>query len=146
MHTFKFAVRLRLSLVLGCVLSGCARDDRPACHPVRGTVTLADKPVAEATVVFHPTKPLAGHSLKPIAYTDAQGNFELTTFTSGDGAPAGDYAITVVLREPKQVGEELVRDGKHLLPFRYSDPQKSGLSFTVKAEANVVPALKLSAR
>jgi hypothetical protein len=70
----------------------------------------------------------------------------LTTLTANDGAPAGEYAITVELRAPKRVGEELVREGADLLPQRYKNPAESGLSYRVIAGDNVVPPLQLTDR
>jgi hypothetical protein len=108
---------------------------------------LDSKPVAEAVVIFHPvTTPENEQFPKPLGQTDAQGAFSLTTLKSNDGAPLGEYLITVELRELRQVGEESVRDGRHLLPPRYADPQHSGLRYTVVEGENSVPTLELSAR
>src|SRR5690349_9544651 len=100
----------RVWLVACAILAGCSSESRPICHPVRGVVTMGGKPVAEAMVAFHPTTATAD-SPRPLATTDAQGAFSLTTYERNDGAPEGEYAITIELRAPRQVGEEIVRDG-----------------------------------
>ena len=128
---------------LFAVVLGCSGSSGPRCYPVRGRVMLGEQPVTEARVVFHP---LAGQTLDgpmPIAQTDAEGRFELTTLNTGDGAPAGEYAIVIELREPRLVGEEYVRDGRHLLPERYADPANSGLKHTVAVGSNEIPPLVL---
>jgi hypothetical protein len=126
------------------LLIGCSGDPALVCHPVTGQVTFDGKPVAEAMVVFHPLESIAGAAARPIAYTDASGAFALTTNESRDGALPGEYAITVELRAPRQVGEEIVRDGRNILPAKYSQPTTSGLKFTVNAGENRVPEIKLA--
>ena len=75
---------------------------------------------------------------------DAQGRFELTTYDARDGAPAGQYAITVELRQPQQRGEEMVRDGPNVLPPKYADASRSPLRYTVVEGRNEVPPLVIS--
>src|SRR5262245_14244045 len=119
--------------------AGCSGSTMPPRHTVKGRVVMNESPVAEATVVFYPLAEQAQSFPKPLAQTDAKGEFALTTLTQADGAPAGEYAITVELREPRLVGEEYTRDGRHLLPERYADPASSGLRYKVIAGSNEVP-------
>ena len=135
-----------LCVVANCfvaTLSGCSSSNEPRCYPVQGQVLLNDQPVAEAMIVFHPQTPLDENIPNPIAQSDADGNFYLTTLKPGDGAPAGDYVITVVLREARQIGDELTRDGPNVLPPRYAKPGTSDLKYTVVEGENSVPPLKL---
>lgn len=60
--------------------------------PVSGTVTLDDKPLANATVMFAHEDP-AGRDAHGI--TNDQGVFTLSTQRPGDGALPGSYKITV---------------------------------------------------
>lgn len=138
--------KLSIALVLGLSIGCSASEDGPVCHPVHGVVTLDNKPLPEAAVVFHATEPPAQSASKPLAYTDSSGRFRLTTLRSGDGAPPGKYAITVELRAQRMVGEELVRDGRNLLPERYIRPETSGLQYEVVAGDNEVPPLALRSR
>lgn len=124
-------------------VSGCGARSGPTCFPVQGEVRLDGQPLAEAMVVFHPVDGDVSQIPRPLAYTGRDGMFELTTLQTNDGAPPGEYAITVELRELKQDGDQLVRDGKNLLPEDYRDPLKSGFKFTVEAEPNEVPVLHL---
>lgn len=140
-----FARGLLIACIVG-LLSGCSGEAGPVCHPVRGRVTLDSKPLAEATVVFHPLDALLQSAPKPLAYTDADGRYALTTFRRTDGAQAGQYTITIELRAPRQVGEELVRDGRNLLPARYAGPETSGLRYEVIVGENAVPPLALTSR
>ena len=125
------------------LLTGCSGDVGPRCFPVKGQVLYQNQPLVEAMLVFHPVTAPAQAFPQPIAHTDASGRFELTTLMTGDGAPLGEYAITIELREPRQVGEEIVRDGPNLLPPQYASPQSTPLRYKVIAGANEVPALAL---
>lgn len=82
----------RLIVVGLCFLGvlGCG-ESVPKTYPVKGKVTYKNQPLEGAGVTFHPT---AGGTLA-VGQTDAQGNFALMTFQSGDGAIAGSYAVTI---------------------------------------------------
>lgn len=135
--------RLFLAALLLTIV-GCSGATAPRCHAVRGRIVMNDQPVAEAQVVFHPLSELPQAAPKPLGFTNTDGWFELTTVNPGDGAQAGEYAITVELREARWVGEELVREGSHLLPVRYADPHVTELRYKVVAGKNEVPPLVLT--
>lgn len=128
------------------VLIGCSSNNQPECFAVRGQVKFNNKPVGDAMVTFHPQVEPAVPVPRPTAICDAQGNFSLTTFRQNDGAPPGDYAITIELREERMVGEEMVRDGKNVLPAKYASKETSGLNYRVVAGSNEVPTLELTGR
>lgn len=136
-------MRSLLFLVLAGVLVGCSESDQPSRYPVRGQVFYGDQPLADAIVRFHPKAAPAKDLPKPMGIADATGNFQLTTLTSGDGAPTGDYTITVELRQERLSGEELTRDGPNLLPAIYSKPETSPLTYSVTSGTNEVPPIKI---
>lgn len=136
--------RLQIAALLAAA-AGCG-EAGVTCHPVKGQVLQGNKPLGEAMVVLHPQGGDGALKQKPIAYTDADGRFRMTTFQSNDGAPAGPYAITVELRAPRTVGEEVVRDGRNLLPPRYADPATSGLKVDVVEGENVIPPIDVAGR
>jgi hypothetical protein len=131
--------RLLLLALFGLGSFGCGRSGI-ATHPVHGRVMLGDRPVTDALVVFHPLQPGWQGEHKPLAYTDANGCFELMTSKPGDGAPEGEYTITVVRREVDAEGDERP-NARNLLPARYADPKRSGFRFHVQPGHNVVPDL-----
>src|SRR5262245_59099450 len=119
-----FAALLTLA---GCVaLSGCGRGG-PKFYPVTGKVLVDGHPAEHALVVFHPVN--AGpDALKPHAAVGPDGTFTLTTNTTGDGAPAGEYLVTVEwwLSGVKKVSDPDVPSKNHL-PAKYAKPESSGL-------------------
>ncbi len=82
---------------------GTVIKDRRVCHGAGGTLLLDGQPVENADVVFHYMVPpaeqekLKRKTLRTAdAVSDAAGRFRLSTYTSGDGAPTGEFIITVV--------------------------------------------------
>lgn len=140
-------------LALG--LSGCGGgSERPV--PVGGKVLLGGKPVDGAVVTYHSK----GGGRSASGKTDAEGNFKLTTINTGDGAPPGEYTVTIAKQETKSggggvdissgdygeaYGQAMMAAGtntmskymKDVLPAKYADPAQSGLVRTVvKGEEN----------
>ena len=147
------ALPLTASLMVTAAVCGCSSGDEMAFAAVHGQVLLRGQPLADAMVVFHPLEgdaavtavaSKAGQSLpKPMAHTDSEGRFILTTNRPGDGAPPGRYAVTVELRKVRLIGEEEVRDGPNLLPAKYSRPETTPLRYQVTDGLNDVPTLSI---
>lgn len=131
-----------MSLLVFILVAGCSGGPvRPVCFPVQGKVLFENQPLSEARLIFHPVR---GELVpQPTAVTSPDGQFQLATWADKDGAPAGDYIVTVVYQQLVQQGEEKVRSGKNLLPVLYADPRKSPLRATVKEGSNTLPAFEL---
>lgn len=123
-------------------LAGCG-DGGPKLQPVSGKVLVGDAPAEYATVVFHPVG--AGpDAAKPRGTVQADGTYTLTTTTAGDGAPAGEYQVTVEwwLSGVKKASDPDAPP-KNRLPAKYADPARSGLTATVGAGPTEVPTFTL---
>jgi hypothetical protein len=132
-------VFVALLFFAGLSLAGCSKRhaDRQDVHPVAGQVTYNGKPAAGALVVFHPQDPAVGE-LKPNARADQQGNYTLSTYSAGDGAPAGQYKVTVILRQlVKKEGD--FEPGPNILPAQLSTPATSKIAAQVAEGPNTVP-------
>ena len=106
-------------------------------YPVEGQVIFEGRPAAEAWVVFHP-KADNPNLPRPRAKVDQQGKFTLTTYEPQDGAPAGEYAVTLELRKVinKNAEGEI---GPNLLPAAYSSPQTTKIVAKIAEGPNKVP-------
>jgi hypothetical protein len=93
----------RLPLILSICLStaSCSNKGLPL-YPVHGRVLLDGKPMVGAMIILHPVGDVGLNGLKPRALADADGWFKVYTYAIGDGAPAGQYAVTVQPKKPKQ--------------------------------------------
>ena len=124
---------------------GCGKKERTV-FPVTGQVVMGNdkKPAAGVMVFFNPDYKLeAGELCRPVGTVDQNGKFSLMTRRTNDGAPAGDYVITLTWpQETKSVFEG--DGGGDKLKGEYSDVKKSKLHFKVQAGPNnEVPAIEL---
>jgi hypothetical protein len=113
-----FAIGLCVAIA-GC---GSKHDDRPAAHPVAGKIFVNGTPAANARVALYPTDKPGAH-LRPHAVVEPDGSFHLTTFKTRDGAPAGEYALTVTWPGPLAKGQGEDEEGPDRLERRYADPK-----------------------
>lgn len=132
-------------LVLAVV--GCGGGPkRPPTYGVRGVITLDGKPLADAVVTFRPQsgqQPANGR-------TDSSGGYSLSTFSSGDGAMAGAFAVALTkYNTPVVAAAATEEDGyvppagqlptpKNVLDKKYADTTTSGLTATVLTDAENV--------
>lgn len=77
--------------LLGLILSGCGGGSG-GLLPVKGTVTLDDKPLAGATVTFQPLE--AGGS-PSYGQTDASGSYTLEFAAGKPGAMPGKHQVRI---------------------------------------------------
>ena len=95
-----------LALLAAPALAGCGGDGlgyRHVVHPASGKVTWKGRPVKGAIVRFNPVDPGTvrippgeeGPEVGLAAQTGDDGSFVMSAYYSGDGAPAGDYVVTV---------------------------------------------------
>ena len=130
--------------VLSCgVLLGLSCGKKhPPVFEVRGQVLYEGKPVSCAFVALHPPTESPTGVVRPSATTDKDGWFVLSSYHAQDGAPAGDYAVTVEWRKTTVVDGDLVL-GPNVLPARYSKPATSGLRISVQRGSNEDQLLRL---
>ena len=119
-----------LTLVLSViVLMGCGGKPDTPVFQVRGQVFYQGKPTEGALVIFHPIAATnAKDTSKPRGYVRKDGNFQLTTRSKDDGAPAGEYKVTILWRKKLDEDEDA---GPNLLPREYGLPHRTPLRATV---------------
>src|SRR4051794_35124208 len=83
-------------LCLALVAAGCGSGEaRKPVYPVRGSVFVDGQPAVRAQVVLHPLDDPDPNAVRPSGDVGPDGTFVLHTYTADDGAPAGQYAVTV---------------------------------------------------
>ena len=134
-----------LALLLVPILVGCngAGSNQRETAPVRVTLTLDGKPLADASIAFVASKDPVPASGK----TDANGVAEMMTYSTGDGAVLGTHNVMVIKNElsgkeaaeqdsaaydPNATGMKV----KALIPVKYNNPGTSGFTAEVKKEKN----------
>ncbi|HUY90205.1 MAG TPA: carboxypeptidase-like regulatory domain-containing protein [Pirellulales bacterium] len=116
-------------------LGGCGARGKAKTYPLAGTVTFKGQPLANAVVTFFPAsgRPTAG-------ITNSAGEFTLPT-----GAAAGPYHVTVAEPSPEAKPDDysLPPETPPRFPAKYTDPNRSGLDFEVKPDAENKFAIEL---
>jgi len=132
-----------LGVLLACL--ACSGGLKPA----RGKVTYKGQPIKGAVVVFVP-RDARSNPHRPSGVTGEDGSYSLTTGTR-EGAPAGEYVVTVTWTEVKdkpRKGKVSMADEeaeiRDRLKGRYADPATSTLRATVKGGSNTIPTLELN--
>jgi hypothetical protein len=136
-----FKRMLSLAAGLGLVLqlsSGCSQDaNMPKLGKVRGTVSYQGKPLDGGRVVFTPVSGKGGETgQNATGVIDRDGTYEMTTFSTGDGAILGQHVVTVVVQKgemPKPDANSQIKYvlPKNMAPSKYASPDKSPLKCTV---------------
>lgn len=123
-------------IVVVCV-AGCG-EGHPPTYEVTGQVVFPDgatlKDGGQVLFVSTDQSPV----VKATGYFGPDGNFELTTFTQGDGAIAAHYQVAVIPKIPEDHEDSLVSAreyAKAMQPIdtRFRNPGSSGLEFDVSA-------------
>ncbi len=132
--------------IMFIVAAGCG--SKMAAVPLRGTVKLDGRPLANATVYF-----IADGSggRDAVGITNADGQFRLSTLKSGDGALPGRYKVAIQPIAPAESGPAPTNPREAMwavsrqpsrpaivLPPRYSQPDQTILVQDVPANGNVV--------
>ena len=150
--TQKIAVVL-LALFTATIASSCGKatheiKNKLPVFPVKGKVTLDGQPMPGAEVFFHPVRefPKESSQLKPHARADADGAFQISTYVGQDGAPAGEYYVTVSWKGPIQEGmnSEQRDELPEKISERFQNPHWSRLKAVIKEEENDLPAWDLA--
>lgn len=150
MHTYcthQPTVRSGL-LVLAALMAafplGCSSGPvRKPVYPTSGSVTVNGKPAVRARVIFHPLGVDDPQAERPSGEVGEDGKFQLATYSAADGAPAGEYIVTVLWQDaPSGPGGDAETPDK--LGGKYASPKTSSLRAKVAADGrNEIPPFVL---
>lgn len=119
-------------MILLCSCGGEEQGFRKETYPVTGQVFIDGQAAAEPIKVMchHQQGMDQEHPTVSQALTGEEGKFEISTYESGDGVPAGDYVLTFYWGKQNLVAMRY--GGPDKFKGRYADPKKSEFKFTVK--------------
>ncbi|WP_116344518.1 carboxypeptidase regulatory-like domain-containing protein [Blastopirellula marina] len=132
------------------VLAGCnnrrAYETIPTI-PTSGTITVNGVPAKGAIVRLYPKTKQAGVNspLAPSGRADASGKFQLTTYSGPDGAPPGDYLVSIEWPDPawRPPGGGMAPPPPDRLKGRFSNPQRSKIEVTIQEGDNEIEPIVL---
>lgn len=135
---------MALLLATGC---GGPDDGRMQVYPVSGQVLVDGQPAEGAEVVLYGATPeLQGRgTVAPSAETDANGEFTLRSYDPGDGAPAGEFKVTIVWPAPPPQGADSeFYEPVDRLGGAYATPDATPLTVTIEKGSNSLPPFELN--
>ena len=112
--------------------------------PAQGVVSYLGKPIPSATIFLHPVGTKDPDFPSPRATVKSDGSFVLGTYGEADGAPVGEYKVTV--QWFKKTDKKEAEGGalpRNQLPAKYARAETSGLSLRIQEGDNKVPPFQL---
>lgn len=132
-----FAATLISVLSLGCSKPGWLET-----YPVKGIVRVDGKPAKEVMLTFHPREQTADRPYTPSGKTNENGEFSLSTFVTDDGAPAGDYDVTITWPVRYNPISTLWEGDK--LKGRYDKKESAAFHVTIEKKPQELPPFELA--
>ena len=105
------------------LLPGCGGGG-PTVAPVSGTVQYNGKPLAQGEISFHPT-----NGQRPAYGKIKDGEIVEVKTADQEGVIVGPCQVKVTSVEP---AADMYTPSRSLIPQRYADPKKSGLTADIK--------------
>lgn len=104
----RFVSSIRSSAAVSClalalVSLSCSGKSKLDLVPVQGKVLFKDAPAGGVLVMFLPANESDTKAARPVATTEPDGTFTLVT-EDEDGAPVGDYVVTLQWLQETQSG------------------------------------------
>ncbi len=131
--------KLLFAILTSVLVAGCSGNGKPVTLPVKVTISYKGQPAPGALVVLHPVNEAREKEIggKPFGTVKDDGTLSITTYEDGDGAPEGEYGVTVQWNEAPKAGKISLTSegggGRDKFSGRYGDPRNPKFKFTVKS-------------
>lgn len=134
---------LAVVVAIPVLLASCGpRESGVPVHPVSGKVTFDGQPPVGALVSLSPQGHVLPPGIVPSAKVQADGTFQVGTYAENDGAPAGDYAVTLQWFKVVTTDGGTGR-GPNVLPKSYGSVADTPVKVTVKEGANSIAPIEI---
>lgn len=136
----------RAVILLALLLAGCGpSDDKRPVYKVTGRITVDGQPAKDAYLVFYSTDSNDKMAPKPTATADENGNLTVTTYITGDGAPAGEYKVGI--EWPKIVNNfGRMQPGGDQLNGKFKEVATSKWTVRIQPGENQLPPFELKTK
>lgn len=122
--------------------AGCGEDWPAETHPVTGKLTVNGEPAEGAVVTLYPVgEKVDQRNSKPWGIVDDDGVFDLQTYEKGDGAPVGEYVVTI--KWPRDIND-MSQAMTDRLGKAYSNPDKSEWRVTIEEGNNLLDPIEIT--
>jgi tetratricopeptide (TPR) repeat protein len=133
------------ALVLLSLYYWSTRPERVRVYPAHGQIYFEGKIIPGASIRLDPTWTKDLVFPRPHTIVNEDGTFVLGTYGKADGAPAGEYRVSVqlMMRANTKGDSEGGKLPQNALPPRYANFDTSGLTVQIQEGENAIPALHL---
>lgn len=129
-----------LALATSLACAGCGEDWQAETYPAYGTITINGEPPVGALIQLHSTGDAKDkRDSLPWGLVQEDGSYTLSTYEMGDGAPTGEYAVTI--RWSPNVNTPTLADR---LNNAYDNPAKSEWKVTITDDENELPPIEIT--
>jgi hypothetical protein len=149
--TWRIGVLFILFAVFFVTANGCSKSKDPKrlpVFPVNGHLSIKGQAPTGAFVVLHPKNGTAiapnGEVVRPRAVVNPDGSFAFGSYDSSDGAPSGEYSVTVEWRRIVKSPEGSPVLGPNVVPPKFARPESSPLSIRVAEKSNELDPITLN--
>jgi hypothetical protein len=132
---------LSILLAGAASLVSCSKNGKLPVYPTKGKILIDGKPAKDAFIQFYPRDGIGTGAPCPYGQTDENGTFALSTHVSGDGAPAGEYDVTITWPARFSIMTNSWEGDK--LKGRYNDRSKPSFQVTVEKKPQELPPFEL---
>jgi len=141
-----------IGLVSVTLSSGCGKSapqikGKLPVFPVQGKLLIDGQPMANATIILNPVRkwPNGTAPQRPRAFAGSDGTFKVSTYSNDDGAPAGDYKVTISWKgDVSGVTSEQQAELPEKAPASFQEARSSRLRIKVNEEKNELPTWDLA--
>ncbi|MFO1096213.1 MAG: hypothetical protein U0992_23340 [Planctomycetaceae bacterium] len=132
------------TLGIAVIFAGCGNTQNSweKVVPAEGVISFKGKPLAGALITLVPQDVSFPPSVRPNATSGPDGTFKLGTYSTADGAPAGEYKA-LVLHYPVVGSKKSPNAGPNDLPKKYSRPETTTLTVRVAEDSSKLQPLEL---
>ncbi|HVJ66488.1 MAG TPA: hypothetical protein VM510_00820 [Caulifigura sp.] len=132
------------TLALLFLCCGCGEASKPwdKVYPVSGVVTHKGKPIKDAELTLFPVDDKVPEAVRPWAKSSENGEFSLSTYDRGDGAPPGKYKASIVHHEIV-VSAGAMGTKPNDLPKKYASRETTDWIIEVKEGETKLPTFDL---
>ncbi len=141
----RLAALLLLALATTLPWAGCGASHRSVPQfKIHGKVLSRGSPAAGAIVVLHPVNKTGVSPYPPRAVAATDGTFVIGSSMKDDGAPEGEYAVTIVWPEEQDPKKQFENTPPDRLKNRCNDAKNPKWRIRVSAGENALPPLDVN--
>ena len=140
----------QLSALAAALVCAAGCDSTPAgrlpVYEARGSLTIDGAPAEGALLTFFGQDDnLKGRGVPvPMATVEPDGTFQVRSYGNNDGAPAGNFKVTVVWPEPTpEDADPEFYEAPDRLQGKYSNPRNTPLTATIEKGSNVLEPFEI---